>query len=183
MIERVVHIRLWQNDNAQKIADKTHRSYKRKLSLSEKVDVVNNGRKMLAFVISLRYFSWIISQAALKEAYILYIHSVWKSPKNLIHFVCGQIVLPDRSTLIGQKLVENAKFRKFKWDILRWFSNTVLSQHVLWVHTYCIRKYSFTYLFRWAVIPPSKSNTCRLYVPFLLSTDHNRYFLSHFSWK
>ena len=31
---------------------------------------------------------------------------------------CGQTVLPDRSVLIGQKLVEKAKIPKFKWDIL-----------------------------------------------------------------
>ena len=31
---------------------------------------------------------------------------------------CGQTVLPDRSVLIGQSLVENAKMEKFKWDIL-----------------------------------------------------------------
>ena len=31
---------------------------------------------------------------------------------------CGQTVLPDRSILIGQKLVENAKNEKLKWDIL-----------------------------------------------------------------
>ena len=31
---------------------------------------------------------------------------------------CGQTVLPDRSILIGQKLVENAKIQKFKCDIL-----------------------------------------------------------------
>ena len=42
---------------------------------------------------------------------------------------CGQTVLPDRSILIGQKLVENAKMEKFKWDILRnfqtiWSTNT-----------------------------------------------------------
>ena len=30
----------------------------------------------------------------------------------------GQTVLPDRSVLIGQILVENAKIEKFKWDIL-----------------------------------------------------------------
>ena len=28
-------------------------------------------------------------------------------------------VLPDRSFLIGQKLLENAKIKKFKWDMLR----------------------------------------------------------------
>ena len=31
---------------------------------------------------------------------------------------CGQTVLPDRSNLIGQKLLENAKIQKFKCDIL-----------------------------------------------------------------
>ena len=31
---------------------------------------------------------------------------------------CGQTVLPDRSVLIGEKLVENAKIKKFKCDIL-----------------------------------------------------------------
>ena len=31
---------------------------------------------------------------------------------------CGQTVLPDRSILIGQKLVENAKIKKCKCDIL-----------------------------------------------------------------
>ena len=30
----------------------------------------------------------------------------------------GQTVLPDRLLLIGQKLVENVKIRKFKCDIL-----------------------------------------------------------------
>ena len=32
--------------------------------------------------------------------------------------MCGQTVLPDRSLLIGQKLMENAKTQKFKFDIL-----------------------------------------------------------------
>ena len=30
----------------------------------------------------------------------------------------GQTLLPERSILVGQKLVENAKIEKFKWDIL-----------------------------------------------------------------
>ena len=38
--------------------------------------------------------------------------SFWKTE------ACGQTVLPDRSVLIGQKLVENANFQKFKCDIL-----------------------------------------------------------------
>ena len=38
--------------------------------------------------------------------------SFWKSE------VCGQTVLPDRSILKGQKLAENAKIEKLKWDTL-----------------------------------------------------------------
>ena len=38
---------------------------------------------------------------------------------------CGQTVLPDRSVLIGQKMVENAKIQKSKCDILSNFQNTV----------------------------------------------------------
>ena len=30
----------------------------------------------------------------------------------------GQLVIPDRSLLIGQKLVENTKIEKFKWGFL-----------------------------------------------------------------
>ena len=45
----------------------------------------------------------------------LILTSLWK-PK-----VFGQTALPDRSILIGQKLVENAKTEKFKWDIFAYF--------------------------------------------------------------
>ena len=38
---------------------------------------------------------------------------------------CGQTVLPDRSILIGQKLVENAEIKKFKWNILDDFQTFV----------------------------------------------------------
>ena len=38
--------------------------------------------------------------------------SFWKTE------ACGQTVLPDRSVLLGQKLVENAKIQKCKCDIL-----------------------------------------------------------------
>ena len=40
------------------------------------------------------------------------LESFWKTE------ACGQTELPDRSVLIGQKLVENVKIQKFKWDIL-----------------------------------------------------------------
>ena len=43
---------------------------------------------------------------------MLNLASFWKRE------TCGQIVLPDRSILVGQKMVENAKSEKFKWDIL-----------------------------------------------------------------
>ena len=36
----------------------------------------------------------------------------WKSE------ACGQTEFPGRSILIGQKLAENARIEKFKWDIL-----------------------------------------------------------------
>ena len=61
-----------------------------------------------------------------EESYI-YILSGQKFSKNAkkVHFdefskseACGQTVLPDRSILIGQKLVEIAKTGKFQWDIL-----------------------------------------------------------------
>ena len=40
---------------------------------------------------------------------------------------CGQTVLPDRLVLIGQKLVEYAKKKKFKWDILSGFQTICIS--------------------------------------------------------
>ena len=46
--------------------------------------------------------------------------SFWKSE------ACGQTVLPDRSVLIGQKLVENAKMPKIQMRHFEWFSNNVM---------------------------------------------------------
>ena len=52
---------------------------------------------------------------------------------KMVHFgACGQTVLPDRSVLIGQKLVENAKIQEFKCDILSnfqtmWYSRKIES--------------------------------------------------------
>ena len=43
---------------------------------------------------------------------------------------CGQKVLPDRSVFIGQKLVENAKFQKFKCDILSNFQTMCILQKI-----------------------------------------------------
>ena len=40
----------------------------------------------------------------------------WLEMPKIVHFwACGQTVLPDRSFLIGQKLVENAKMPKFNF--------------------------------------------------------------------
>ena len=44
---------------------------------------------------------------------------------------CGQTELPDRSVLIGQKLVENAKIPKLKCDILRDFQTMWGGEKVL----------------------------------------------------
>ena len=46
---------------------------------------------------------------------------------------CRQSVLPDRSLLIGQKLVENAKIGKFKCDIWSNFQTLLFSLKV-----YCL---------------------------------------------
>ena len=43
---------------------------------------------------------------------MLNLASFWKRE------ACGQIVLPDKSILIGQKLLKNAQIEKFKCDIL-----------------------------------------------------------------
>ena len=43
---------------------------------------------------------------------------------------CGQTVLPDMSILLGQKLVKNAKFQKFKCDILSNFQTMWVSKIV-----------------------------------------------------
>ena len=43
---------------------------------------------------------------------MLNLASFWKPE------ACGQTVLPDRSILIGQKLVKNAKIENLKWDNL-----------------------------------------------------------------
>ena len=46
---------------------------------------------------------------------------------------CGQTVLPDRSVLIGQKLVENAKIQNFKCYILSNFQTMWCGEYVFLV--------------------------------------------------
>ena len=66
---------------------------------------------------------------------MLNLASLWK-PK-----VCGQKELPDRSVLIGQKLVENAKIKKFKCDTLGDFQTlcTVLKTPFILSNIYYVR--------------------------------------------
>ena len=60
--------------------------------------------------------------------------SLWKPE------VCGQTVLPDRSILIEQKLVENVKIKRFKWDIFGNFQTMWFSQgqnlDIYWIKTF-----------------------------------------------
>ena len=49
---------------------------------------------------------------------------------------CGQIVLPDRSLLIRQKLPKNAKIRKLKMRHFKEFSNTVHPRKVSVIPTF-----------------------------------------------
>ena len=56
-----------------------------------------------------------------RYVYILSWQKLIKNAKNdqfLQVFVCGQTVLPDRSVLVGQKLVENAKIKN--WNVTFW---------------------------------------------------------------
>ena len=56
--------------------------------------------------------------------YILSGQKLLKNAKNdqfgesLKSEACGQTVLPDRSVLIGQKMVENAKIKQIKFNII-----------------------------------------------------------------
>ena len=50
-------------------------------------------------------------------------HSVWKSLKksqsmSYVYILSEQIVLPDSSISVGQKIMENAIIEKLRWDIL-----------------------------------------------------------------
>ena len=86
---------------------------------------------MLGYLISsqLSFSSFMICRWR-KESLVFFIeqiHGVWKSPKRshsrlrakrATFTFCGQMVLPDRSILIGQKLVENAKSATF-WVIFK----------------------------------------------------------------
>ena len=74
--------------------------------------------------------SLLIDQKLMENAKIAHNYDILSGQKfiknaknvNLANFwkpeACGQIVLPDRSLLIGQKLVGNAKIEKLKWDTL-----------------------------------------------------------------
>ena len=44
--------------------------------------------------------------------------TLWTEGKKGQFEACCQTMLPDRSILVGQKLVDNAKIKRFKCDIL-----------------------------------------------------------------
>ena len=67
--------------------------------------------------------SFWVGKSSLKMPKVVNLVSFWKSE------VWGQTVLPDRSILRGQKLVENAKIQTFKWDI---FDNIQTMCHIGW---------------------------------------------------
>ena len=60
-------------------------------------------------------------RSELRYVYILSGQNILKNAKNAQLEACGQTVLPERSVFIRQKLVENAKIKKIKCDILSYF--------------------------------------------------------------
>ena len=57
-------------------------------------------------------FTFWVDKSYLKMPKLVKLASFWKTK------VCGQTMLPDRSVLMNQELLENAKIHKFKCDIL-----------------------------------------------------------------
>ena len=57
-------------------------------------------------------FTFWVDKSSLEMPKLSILVSFWKPE------ACGQKMLPDRSTLIGQKWVENTKIQKFLWYIL-----------------------------------------------------------------
>ena len=66
-------------------------------------------------------FTFCVAKSSLTMPKMVNLASFWKPEAG------GQTVLPDRSILIDQKLVENAKIEKFKWDILGYFQTLCIS--------------------------------------------------------
>ena len=64
------------------------------------------------------HFEWTFVHSKCQKWSIL--ASFWKPE------ACSQTLLPDRSVLMGQKLVENAKTKNSKWDILSNFQTTCI---------------------------------------------------------
>ena len=57
-------------------------------------------------------FTFWVDKSSLKKQKMVNLASFWKPE------ACAQTVLPDRSLLIGQKLMKNDRIEKFKCDIL-----------------------------------------------------------------
>ena len=93
------------------------------------------------------HFEWTKVHEKCQKWSILW--SFWKPE------ACGQTVLPDRSVLIGQKLVENAKIQNFKCDILSNFQTMCLPWHSF----YCVSLETFrSFFFLFGLAP---TNHCR----------------------
>ena len=74
------------------------------------IRVFENHRKVSFNIASEASYVYILSgQKFIKNAKNGQFWRVFKKPE-----ACGQTVLPDRSVLIGQKLVKNSKIEKFK---------------------------------------------------------------------
>ena len=76
------------------------------------------GGKCQNSKIQMWHFEW--TKVHKKCQKIVNLASFWKPE------AWGQTVLPDRSILIRQKLMENAKIEKLEMRLFGWFSNTVL---------------------------------------------------------
>ena len=72
----------------------------------------NHRKVALTTTSDASYVFILVDKRLSKMLKIVNLASFWKTE------ACSQTVLPERSVFIGQKLMENAKIEKFKWDIL-----------------------------------------------------------------
>ena len=92
------------------VNEKMHRT-SQCLKITEKVAFNITSEASYVYILS--------GQKLIKNAKMVHLASFWKPA------IGGQTVLPERSLLIEQKLVENAKIQKLEMRHFWWFSNTV----------------------------------------------------------
>ena len=87
-------------------------------NLQSLITVFENHKKVSFYIASKAKSTFWVDKSSLKMPKIVNFGEFLKN---------GQTVLPDRSLLLGQTLLENAKIQKFKNSngTYRWFSNTV----------------------------------------------------------